>query len=70
MSGKKRPGWDRHDVVAELRRRKISLAKLGRENDLSPFTVKNALDKPYPRGEKIIANAIGVAPEEIWPERY
>jgi len=25
---------------------------------------------PYLKGEKIIANVIGVSPEQIWPTRY
>ena len=24
----------------------------------------------YPRGEKIIADALGLKPHEIWPSRY
>ena len=60
----------RADVVAALHKRKLSLSKLGRANNLSPHTLKNALDKSYPKGEKIIADALGVRPESIWPERY
>jgi len=32
--------------------------------------VKEALNRPYPKAERIIAAAIGIAPEVIWPERY
>ncbi|EJS89851.1 Ner, partial [Pasteurella multocida subsp. multocida str. Anand1_buffalo] len=27
-------------------------------------------DRKYPKGEKIIADFIGVPVQEIWPERY
>ncbi|EIS9018872.1 helix-turn-helix domain-containing protein [Salmonella enterica subsp. enterica serovar Montevideo] len=60
----------RYDIVADLRKRGKSLATLGRENGLSISTVKNALDKPYPRGERIIADALGVEPRDLWPSRY
>lgn len=44
----------RYDIVADLRKRGKSLAALGRENGLSISTVKNALDKPYPRGKELL----------------
>ncbi|MGS4746460.1 helix-turn-helix domain-containing protein [Citrobacter farmeri] len=50
--------------------KKHVLSSLGREHNLSPYTLKNALDKPYPKAEKIIAEAIGMTPEDIWPGRY
>ncbi|EEJ2444476.1 helix-turn-helix domain-containing protein [Salmonella enterica subsp. enterica serovar 13,23:y:e,n,z15] len=25
---------------------------------------------PWPKGERLIAEALGVAPEKIWPSRY
>ncbi len=62
--------WHREDIKAELNKRGISMAKLGRENGLAPTTVKNALDKHYQKGEKLIAEALGVTPQVIWPSRY
>ncbi len=32
--------------------------------------LKNALDRPWIRGEEIIAETLGVKPEQIWPVRY
>ncbi|WP_419144767.1 helix-turn-helix domain-containing protein [Klebsiella pneumoniae] len=46
------------------------MAGLSREHGLSSSTLQNALNKEWPRGELIIANAIGVSPQEIWPSRY
>ena len=60
----------RADIVAMLHKSGTSLAKLGAINGLSPYTLKNALDKPYPRGEKIISDHLGINPAIIWPERY
>lgn len=62
--------WHRADIVAAIIKSGTSLASLGRENGLSSTTLKNALDKPYPRAERIIAGAIGKKPEELWPSRY
>lgn len=70
MSARKRCNWHRADIVAELKKRKLSLAELGRRNGKSASTAKNALDKPYPKAEAWIADALGLTPQDIWPERY
>ncbi len=62
--------WHRADVVAELHKRGWSIAKLAKAHGLAPSTLRSALDKPYPKSERIIATAIGIAPEEIWADRY
>ena len=62
--------WHRAEIVCELRKRGWSLRRLGVANGLSVHSLKAALDKPWPNGERIIADAIGVAPEDIWPSRY
>ncbi|MBJ4981286.1 helix-turn-helix domain-containing protein, partial [Salmonella enterica subsp. enterica serovar Agona] len=33
-------------------------------------TLTNALNRRWPKGERLIAEALGVAPEQIWPSRY
>ncbi|WP_439825087.1 helix-turn-helix domain-containing protein [Aeromonas caviae] len=33
-------------------------------------TLYNALERHWPKGERIIAEHIGVASHIIWPERY
>lgn len=58
------------EIRGELLKIGKSLSQLGVENGLAKTTVRNALDKPYPKGEQIIANAIGKTPQEIWPSRY
>jgi Ner family transcriptional regulator len=60
----------RADIVAALRKKGWSLRELSRQNGLSAGTLKAALDRPYRKAESIIAAAIEMAPEEIWPERY
>lgn len=62
--------WHRADIRAELEKRGTSLRKLSREAGLSENTLRNALDRKWPKGERIIAAAIGVSPRTIWPSRY
>ncbi len=62
--------WHKADILAALKKKKISMAGLSREHGLSDGTLLNALNRDWPRGELIIANAIGVSPQEIWPSRY
>ncbi|ECG1336568.1 hypothetical protein DS259_21380 [Salmonella enterica subsp. indica] len=33
-------------------------------------TLANALIRHWPKGERLIAEALGIAPEHIWPSRY
>lgn len=70
MISEKSKNMHRADIVAALHKKGITLSSLGRKHNLSPYTLKNALDKPYPKGEEIIASAVGVTPDAIWPERY
>lgn len=70
MKVRKRANWHRADVVAALKKWKVSLAEIGRRHGMAPSTVKNSLDKPYPNGERWIAETLELKPEDIWPERY
>ncbi|MCK3654880.1 DNA-binding protein [Pasteurellaceae bacterium Macca] len=62
--------WHRADILAELKKRGWSLRTLAIEGNVSYNTLKTVLDKPYPKMERLIANAIGVAPEIIWAKRF
>lgn len=63
--------WHRADIVAELRKAGWSLRKLATHHGYSsPTTLTTALARPWPKGERLIAEAIGVARAEIWPSRY
>lgn len=63
-------GWHQADIIAGLRKKGTSLAALSRTAGLSSSTLANALTRPWPKGEYLIAEALGVHPSEIWPERY
>lgn len=62
--------WERIDIIYALKKKGTTLAALSRKSGLNSRTLNNALDRRYPKGEKIIAGAIGVKPEVIWPSRY
>lgn len=66
----KKKDWSRKRIVYELHERNITLQSLSVKSGLAPSTLKNALRFSYPKGERIIAEAIGVDPSEIWASRY
>ncbi|HAU5067340.1 TPA: transcriptional regulator [Citrobacter amalonaticus] len=65
-----RADWHRVDIVAALHKRGMSIRALSVRSGLKPDTLKNALSRAYPRAERIIAEALGITPEKIWPSRY
>ncbi|GKX51510.1 helix-turn-helix domain-containing protein [Budvicia aquatica] len=58
------------DIIAALRKKGTTLAAVSRSAGLSSSTLANALLRPWPKGEWLIADAIDVHPSEIWPSRY
>lgn len=58
------------DIIAQLHKKKSSLAALSRQAGLSSSTLANALSRSWPKGECLIADALGIEPWEIWPSRY
>ncbi|QJT79292.1 helix-turn-helix transcriptional regulator [Kosakonia sp. MUSA4] len=62
--------WHPADIIAALRKRGTSLAKISREAGLASSTLSNALTRPWPKGEWLIAKALDVSPAAIWPGRY
>jgi Ner family transcriptional regulator len=62
--------WHPADVLAALKKRGFSLAGLSVANGYHPTAAGKALKQPWPAIERLLAEAIGVAPQEIWPSRY
>lgn len=62
--------WHPADIIAALRKNGTTLAAVSRLAGLSSSTLANALSRPWPKGESLIASAINVPPSEIWPSRY
>jgi Ner family transcriptional regulator len=62
--------WHPADVLAALKKRGQSLAGLSVANGYHPTAAGKALKQPWPALEHLVAQAIGVAPQVIWPSRY
>lgn len=64
------PDWHPAYVVYRLRLKGLSLRRLSRINKYSPAAAQLATRISWPKMERLIADALGVAPQEIWPSRY
>jgi len=62
--------WHRADIGAALKKKGTTLAALARGNGYASNSLQNSLSRKWPKGDLIIANAIGVSLWEIWPSRY
>lgn len=62
--------WDRHSILAEIKRRFGSLDKFAATTTLGIGHFSVALDRPYPKAEKLISKALGVPLGQLWPDRY
>ncbi|EDU9156320.1 helix-turn-helix domain-containing protein [Salmonella enterica] len=65
-----RQDWHSADIIAGLKKRGTSLSALSRQAGLASSTLANALTRRGPKGERLIAEALDIAPEQIWPSRY
>lgn len=63
--------WHKEDIKAAIRKTGTTMKGLAIANGYrSVDACSQALHRPYPKVERIIAKAIGVPPETIWPTRY
>jgi Ner family transcriptional regulator len=62
--------WHPADILAALKKRGHSLAGLSVANGYHPTAAGKALKQPWPAREKLVAAAIGIPPQRIWPSRY
>lgn len=62
--------WDRHAILAAIKRRYGSLTGLAERFDTDRRHLTVALRRPYLKAEAIIAKALDVPASELWPERY
>lgn len=70
MNAKSNAEWHPADVVAALRKAGWSLRKLSQYHGYYPGALDKALHRRWPKAQRLIAEAIGVPPETIWPSRY
>lgn len=62
--------WHPADIGASLKKGGWSLRRLSAHHGYKPTVLGLTLRRDWPKGERLIAEAIGVAPSEIWPSRY
>lgn len=62
--------WDRHAILAEIKRRHGSLNKFAALTPLSPSEISAALGSSYPKAERAIASALNISIQALWPDRY
>ncbi|ACY83234.1 helix-turn-helix domain-containing protein [Edwardsiella piscicida] len=62
--------WHPAEIIAALHKRRLTLTQVSRNAGLSSSTLANALTRPWPKGEWLIAEALSIHPSEIWPSRY
>lgn len=62
--------WPSHLILYHLYENGTSYARLSRLNGYCETAAILVNHRPWPKMEGIIAKAIGVTPQEIWPSRY
>ncbi len=62
--------WPVPRIKYELEMRSLTLAGLSRDAGYSETAAGRALRTAWPAMEEIIGDALGVAPQTIWPSRY
>ncbi|AEX51723.1 Ner family regulatory protein [Rahnella aquatilis CIP 78.65 = ATCC 33071] len=62
--------WHQADIIAAIKKKGTTMAAVSRRAGLCSSTLSNALIRKWPKGERLIAEAIGVNAETIWPSRY
>lgn len=60
--------WHPADVLAALKKKGFSLRQLARRHGYKH--IDRVLRSPWLAAEKIVADALGLKPAEIWPTRY
>lgn len=63
-------GWKKEYIKYRIRIQYGTLRALAKQAGVIPQYLSDTLNRPQPKGEGIIAQALGVSPAEIWPERY
>ncbi|MGG5216325.1 MULTISPECIES: helix-turn-helix domain-containing protein [Rahnella] len=62
--------WHQADIIAAIKKKGTTMAAVSRRAGLSSSTLSNVLTRKWPKGERLIAETIGVKAETIWPSRY
>lgn len=64
------PDWDRHQILAEVKRHHGTLSALAKLHGITGSNLSVVFSQPYEAGERIIAKAIGMKLHVLWPDRW
>ena len=62
--------WHRADIIAAVRKTGTNFNKLSVKHGLGIGVLRNCLNYPCPKYERIVAQHINKTPQQIWPSRY
>lgn len=63
--------WHKEDIKAAIHKRGMTLKNLTLSHGYSDSSAAaQAMHRPYPKAERIIAEALNLTPQDIWPSRY
>lgn len=62
--------WDQHEILAALRRKRMTLTRLAELNGKSAGGFRTIWKRENADNERIIAKFLGVPVEELFPDRY
>lgn len=62
--------WHPADIKAALEKKSVSFAAIARREGLKRRSPADVLRRGWRRMEAIVAEILGVSPEDIWPSRY
>lgn len=62
--------WHAEDIKAAVRKSGTTISQLSRDAGLAESTLRNVFRYHWPKGERIIAAALKLEPQTIWPTRY
>ncbi|CAI0792570.1 helix-turn-helix domain-containing protein [Serratia ficaria] len=62
--------WHPETIKAEIHKRGLSFRALSLRAGYSKDSLKSVLRTPCKPYQQIVADALGVQPETIWPSRY
>lgn len=62
--------WHREQIKAAVRMRGLHLCRIAEQAGYEPSSVYRALTRRWPAVEALIAQALDLQPQDIWPSRY
>jgi len=70
MNQRPLPALDWPGIVAEVHRQGMTLTELAKRNGLPAAACRKVLSTGHFKAQQVIADFIGMKPEELWPDRY